>query len=207
MTTSETIDAISAALAKAQGAMKPAAKDATNPHFKSKYADLAANVEAARKPMADNGLSYVQEPVTTPGGVACSTRLLHSSGQWIHFEPLTVPFSKNDAHGVGSAVTYARRYSLGAALGLVADDDDANAAVSKSNGASDPAREPIARALPHGYAAWLDDMRAAADEGLDQLQKAWKASRSEYRAHITATEPATWEHLKKLAATRQQVTA
>jgi len=203
MTTSDNLDAICAALAKAQGAMKPATKDATNPHFKSKYADLAANVEAARKPMADNGLSYVQEPVTTPGGVACSTRLLHSSGQWIHFEPLTVPCSKNDAHGVGSAVTYARRYSLGAALGLVADDDDANAAVSKGNGAS----EPIARALPHGYAAWLDDMRAAADEGTAQLEKAWKASRSEYRAHITATEPATWENLKKIAATRQQVTA
>lgn len=135
MTTSDQINEIAAALAKAQGAMKPAVKDASNPAFKrgnkeSKYADLAANVEAAREPLAQNGIAVVQEPTTVQGAIAVATRLLHSSGQWIHFDPLTVPLAKSDAHGVGSAVTYARRYSLGAALGLVAEDDDGNAAVS-----------------------------------------------------------------------------
>jgi hypothetical protein len=132
MMTSEQINELAAALAKAQGAMKPAIKDSENPHFRSKYADLAANVEAARAPLAANGLSVVQEATLAERGVAVTTRLLHASGQWIQFDPLTVPLSKADAHGVGSATSYARRYALGAALGLVADDDDGNAAVQTS---------------------------------------------------------------------------
>lgn len=198
---SESINEIAAALSKAQGQMKPAIKDATNPHFKSKYADLAANVEAARGPLASNGIAVVQEPTTVANGIAVATLLLHSSGQWIQFDPLTVPMAKADAHGAGSATTYARRYALGAALGLVAEDDDGNAATHAA-----PA--PVARQVPAGYDEWLTDISATADEGMDALQTAWKASRSEYRAHITATNAAGWEALKtKAGKVKKLVTA
>jgi hypothetical protein len=136
---SEQINDLAAALSKAQGAMEPAVKDAVNPAFvrdgkKSTYADLAANVEAARPHLAANGLSVVQEATTIERGVSVATCILHSSGQWIQFDPITVPLGKADAHGVGSATTYARRYALGAALGLVAEDDDGNAAADQAKG-------------------------------------------------------------------------
>lgn len=194
MNTSDALNEIAAALSKAQGQMKPASKDATNPHFKSKYADLAANVDAARGPLAANGLAVIQEATASAAGVAVATRILHASGQWIQFDPLTVPCAKVDAHGVGSATTYARRYALGAALGLVADDDDGNGAVQAAKPAA------VARPVPHGYDEWLTDMQATADEGVEALQVAWKASRSEYRAHVAATNPAGWEALKAKAA-------
>jgi hypothetical protein len=99
-----------------------------NPHFKSKYADLAAIFDAARKPLSANGLAIVQ----TIGDGVLHTRLLHTSGQWIASEhPL--PMSGRPQE-IGSALTYARRYSLSALIGIAADeDDDANAA-SRSNG-------------------------------------------------------------------------
>lgn len=193
MTTSDQINEIAAALSKAQGEMKPAAKDATNPHFKSKYADLAANVEAARGPMAKHGLSVVQEPTTTERGIAVATRLLHSSGQWIQFDPLTVPLSKADAHGVGSATTYARRYALGAALGIVADDDDGNAAVTQPvEKASDP--------LPAKFAEKWADLQAVADNGMKALTDAWSKHDKAFQAYLQGTHKAQWEKLKARAS-------
>jgi hypothetical protein len=163
MQTSEAINEIAGALSKAQGALKPAVKDAVNPHFKSKYADLASVVEAIRGHFAANGLAYVQEPVTTDTGVAVTTRLMHASGQWIQFDPLTVPCGKQDAHGVGSATTYARRYALSAVAGVAPDDDDANGAVGERQR---PHRDcPVVAKAPEGYASWLIDMQAVADEG------------------------------------------
>jgi len=196
VTTSESINEIATALAKAQGEMKPAIKDATNPHFRSKYADLAANVEAARGPLAKYGIAVVQEPVTVEGGIAVSTRLLHGSGQWIQFDPLTVPMAKLDAHGVGSATTYARRYALGAALGLVAEDDDGNAAVQSAKAAA-PAKLTD---TPPGYDGWLLDMEATAIEGSDALKSAWTKSKPEYRKYLTDTDAPAWERLKAKAA-------
>jgi hypothetical protein len=195
MNTSETINEIAGALAKAQGAMKPAVKDANNPHFKSKYADLASNVEAARAPLADNGIAVLQEATTGERGISVATRLVHSSGQWIAFDPLTVPLSKQDAHGVGSALTYARRYALGAALGLVAEDDDGNAAVSHP-----PQTRALPQAAPKGYTEWLHDLEAVADEGSEALQSAWVKSEKAFCAHMKATDNAKLEDLKKKAA-------
>jgi hypothetical protein len=192
MTTSDQINEIAAALAKAQGAMKPAIKDGLNPHFKSKYADLAANVEAARAPLSVNGLAVLQEATTVPNGIAVATRLIHSSGQWIQFDPLTVPLAKMDAHGVGSATTYARRYALGAALGLVAEDDDGNAATQAA---------PRAVAVtPAGFDDWMLDMELVAAEGVDALKAAWDKSKPEYRKHLTSTAPKLWDDLKAKAA-------
>lgn len=198
MTTSEQINEIAAALSKAQGAMAPAIKDSTNPAFRSKYADLAANVEAARGPLASNGLSVVQEATlrSTEDGsqraVSVATRILHSSGQWIQFDPLSVPCAKADAHGVGSATTYARRYALGAVLGLVAEDDDGNGAVQGAQ----PKQEAVE---PKGYANWWGDMVAVADNGTKALQEAWKASKPEHRSFTTANRAKAWDALKAKA--------
>jgi len=128
MNTSQEISELAAALAAAQGAMKNAVMNRTNPHFKSRYADLAAIWDAARQPLSANGLAVVQ----TIGDGVLHTRLLHTSGQWIASEhPL--PMSGRPQE-IGSALTYARRYSLSALIGIAADeDDDANAAQKKSD--------------------------------------------------------------------------
>lgn len=118
------------ALAKAQAAMQPANKERVNPHFKSRYADLSAIWDACRVPLTSNGLSIIQMPVdmAEPNRVGLSTLLLHSSGQYIR-SSVSVVLTKNDAQGIGSALTYLRRYALAAMVGIVADeDDDGNAA-------------------------------------------------------------------------------
>ena len=129
MKTSEQISELAAALAVAQGMMENAIMNRTNPHFKTKYADLAAVLNAARKPLSANGLAIVQ----TIGDGILHTRLLHTSGQWIASEhPLPMSGKPQE---IGSALTYARRYSLSALIGIAADeDDDANVATSRSNG-------------------------------------------------------------------------
>ena len=118
-------------MAKAQGAMKGAVKDSANPFFKSKYADLASVVEAIRAAFSANGLSYIQTVQSSElDEVRVETMILHSSGEWISCGVLALPVSKNDAQGYGSALTYARRYSLSAAVGVAPEDDDGNAAVA-----------------------------------------------------------------------------
>jgi hypothetical protein len=129
--TSENVNEIAAALAKAQGAVLGAKKDADNPFFKSKYADLASVVDAIRKAFADNCLSYVQTPCTNEKDeVGVETLLMHSSGQWIKGESFYVPVTKHDAQGFGSALTYTRRYALAAMAGVAQVDDDGNAAAA-----------------------------------------------------------------------------
>src|SRR5688572_24916795 len=121
---------LAAAMAKAQGAMKPALKDSTNPHFKSKYADLASVWDACRGPLTANGLSVWQDVENHGQAVSVTTRLVHESGQWAEFGPLAVPVEKENAHGVVSATTYGKRVTLSAAVGVVSDeDDDGNGAV------------------------------------------------------------------------------
>jgi hypothetical protein len=130
MKTSEAIDQIATALAVAQSKMKAAVKDSTNPAFKSKYADLTSVWEACREALTANGISAIQDVARPNGHVEVTTRLLHKSGQWLEFGPLSMPIDKPNAHGVGSATSYARRYALSAAVGVVQDDDDGNAAAS-----------------------------------------------------------------------------
>jgi hypothetical protein len=128
VTMSASVGAIGAALAKAQLAMRPAVKDATNPHYKNRYATLASCVEALR-PLHENGIAVIQPPaVHGADGVCVSTLLVHSSGEWIRGE-LYMPASKRDPQGFGSALSYARRYCLTATTGLATDDDDGEAAV------------------------------------------------------------------------------
>lgn len=130
MTTSDQIDKLAEALAKAQGQISGAIKDSTNPFFKSKYADLASVMDACRIPLSVNGLAIVQAARSSPGGVEVETMLIHSSGQWIK-ESLHLPVVKPDAQGIGSAITYARRYGLAAMVGICPEDDDGNSAVNR----------------------------------------------------------------------------
>ena len=130
MNQSESIVELAAALAKAQGEMGGAKKGSANPFFKSKYADLGAVIEAIKPSFARNNLSYVQFVVTNEIGAGVSTRIMHSSGEWLEGE-FIIP-CKLDAHGIGSAITYARRYGLQAVAGVPAEDDDGNHAVKEN---------------------------------------------------------------------------
>ena len=156
MNKSDSIAGLAAALAKAQGQMKGAVKDSANPFFKSKYADLASVVEAIRSAFSANGLSYIQtvEP-SDKEEVRVETTLLHASGEWISCGYLSLPVSKADAQGFGSALTYARRYSLSAAVGVAPEDDDGNAA-----SAAKPKDDYTKHLLALAAAPTMDDLQA-----------------------------------------------
>lgn len=126
MNSSEQIDKLATALSKAQATIGGAVKDAENPFFKSKYADLGAVVKAIKDSAAENNLSYVQFPAADDNRIGITTRLMHSSGQWLEQE-FTIPINKMDAQAAGSVLTYFRRYSLAAVFGVPQVDDDAEA--------------------------------------------------------------------------------
>lgn len=122
------INEIATALAKAQGQMTYAKKDSLNPHFKSRYADLAAVWDAIRVPLSSNGIAVVQQVGTRENSVSITTRLVHSSGQEFS-STCTFPVAQPTPQAFGSVISYAKRYSLAAMVGVAADiDDDANAA-------------------------------------------------------------------------------
>jgi hypothetical protein len=127
-----------AAMAKAFPEIEGATKDSNNPHFKSKYADLSSVVEAIKPALCKHGLFYAQMTHEQSGGVCVETIVGHESGEQFSFGKLFVPASKQDAQGYGSALTYARRYSLMTAFGVCPEDDDGNAAVraAPANGGS-----------------------------------------------------------------------
>ena len=130
---SETIGALAAALAKAQGAMEGAPKDANNPFFKSKYADLASVWGACRKQLSDNGLAIVQAAFgdtydQAPSVIGVATTLVHDSGEWMRGTISMIP-DKPGPQAAGSVLTYCRRYALAAMVGVYQEDDDAEAAM------------------------------------------------------------------------------
>ena len=128
MLQSESVKELNTALAKAQGELFAAKKDSINPHFKSKYADLASVWEACREALSSNGLSVTQMPAEFQNNImTLVTRLSHSSGEWLE-QTMTCPVGKPDPQGIGSCLTYMRRYALAAVVGVYQDDDDANSA-------------------------------------------------------------------------------
>lgn len=139
--TSEQIDKVSAAMLAAQSKIKNAELDSSNPHFRSKYASLTAVLDACKKPLNESGILFMQAPA---GGqdketLCLVTRFIHAeSGQWIEAS-FFMPLQKIDPQGMGSAITYARRYSLMAMLGMAAEDDDAEAAMNRS---APPGQQP-----------------------------------------------------------------
>lgn len=131
MKRSESTNEIAKALSKFQSQMRPAIKDAANPHFRSKFASINSVWEAIREPLTNNMLYAAQDVTTESGFAIVETEIHHESGQWMQFGPLRLPVLKQDAQGYGSAITYAKRYALCAALGVVSDDDDDGNAASK----------------------------------------------------------------------------
>ena len=167
---------IATALVKAQKAFGPALKSSTNPHFKSRYADLAACVEAVIAGLNDNGIALIQKCYDCANGVMVETMFVHESGEMLECGILHVPASKQDPQGYGSALTYARRYSLMAACGIAPEDDDGNAS----------RRTEIKSNVNESQVA---DLIAAMDETntLDELQKTYKA------AYAAAAGDPTWQ--------------
>jgi hypothetical protein len=139
MKTSESIANIAKALAAFQKEVKQPEKSGENPHFKSKYVTLDGTVKAIHDCAPTHGLSYVQMPVTNESGVGVVTLIMHESGEFIQMDPFILPMDKKTAQGAGSATTYARRYSLSAAFGIVSDlDDDWNEATGNNRAAITP---------------------------------------------------------------------
>ena len=126
MNKSDTIGEIAKALSKVQGQLKPALKDSQNPFFRSTYADLNSVWDACRDLLSTNGLAVAQVNLPAESGVIIETILMHESGEYLSGE-LYLPLAKHDPQGVGSAITYGRRYALAAMIGIVSDvDDDGN---------------------------------------------------------------------------------
>jgi len=119
---------IASALVKAQRGFAPALKTSTNPHFRSKYVDLAGCVEAVVDSLNAAGIALIQRTSEDATGVTVETVFVHESGEMLECGKLHVPAAKQDPQGYGSALTYARRYSLMAACGIAPEDDDGNAA-------------------------------------------------------------------------------
>ncbi len=168
------------AMALAFPEIEGATKDSNNPHFKSKYADLASVVAAIKPALAKHGLFFTQYNHPCEGGVSVETTVHHASGESISFGALFVPASKNDAQGFGSALTYCRRYSLMTAFGVAPEDDDGNAA-SKSAPRSDPTHDE-----PKPTYATEDQVKAIRDL-LPDAGVAEEKLREEYR-HVLSLE-------------------
>jgi hypothetical protein len=151
---SENIGELAKALASAQGEMNAAAKDATNPHFKTRYADLASIMDACRAPLTRHGLSVTQLPGRgEDGAVTLTTVLMHASGQHIGSTVGARPAQENP-QVVGSILTYLRRYALASVVGVVSDDDDGEAASQHArNAPARPVETPRAASPSHTPAA------------------------------------------------------
>ena len=140
MEMSDTIAKLAVALCKAQKEIKGAVKDSKNPFFKSDYADLSSVWDAIRVPLTSNGLSVTQLMDIAPDGVIIETVLLHESGEHISGKLFMKPV-KNDPQGIGSAITYGRRYGLQAIAGVCPEDDDGNKASGNKGEDYPPLRE------------------------------------------------------------------
>lgn len=150
MNKSEQINDLVTALSKVQGEMESAKKDATNPFYKSKYADLHSTWEACRGPLTKNGLCVIQTTTFTPDiGLLLITTLAHTSGQWISAE-LPVRPTKDDPQGLGSCISYMRRYALQAIVGITTEDDDAEAATNRTSSQTYQRPLPPRPAVPTG---------------------------------------------------------
>lgn len=168
MKTSEDIKEIASALNQMQKVMQNASKDQKG--YGYNYSDLAGVWSVIREPLTDNGLCVVQDAQTDEHGVNVTTTVFHTSGQWMEFGPLTIPMGKRDAHSTGSAATYGKRYGLCAALGVVTEDDDGQAAQAHAPKQQKPQKKALRKATEEevsrfntycdeklaGYGDWID---------------------------------------------------
>ena len=153
MRSSDTLIKISPALVKAINAIEGVKKGADNPFFKSKYANLESVIEAAHDAQSANGLAVMQGPGPMDGNcITLTTRLVHESGEWIETD-FSLPAGKMDPQAAGSAITYARRYSLMAMLNMPAVDDDGEASMPRSTKPGEP-KNPNVSVHPEGPDFW-----------------------------------------------------
>lgn len=182
MNQSEQINELSAALAKAQSQMEFARKDSSNPYFKSKYADLSSVWEACKRPLSDNGLSVIQAcnfVDEMPEYICIETQLNHASGQWVRGKLMMKPV-KNDPQSIGSCLTYARRYSLAAMVGIAPDDDDDGNMASGNNGQkTDATSEAIT--------IWMNNIKAFSETSTIDDYRVYWAERKEEITHDCGT--------------------
>ena len=156
---------IVSALAKALPELESAKKNKANPAFRAKYADLSAVIDAL-EPIKEHGLWYRQHIHESEAGVNVETIYIHESGEQLSAGALFMPASKKDAQGFGSALTYARRYSLQTAFGLATEDDDGNAAVKSQATARQPEPEPKQAkhsALKTAYRGFVHELNGCGD--------------------------------------------
>lgn len=157
---------IASALVRAQRGFAPALKTSTNPHFRSKYVDLAGCIEAVVDALNAAGIALIQRTSEDNTGVTVETVFVHESGEMMECGKLHVPASKQDPQGYGSALTYARRYSLMAAAGIAPEDDDGNAASKPSPKVSATKTDlvpPTRMAIVADVAAAIDERMSAND--------------------------------------------
>ncbi len=149
---------IATALVKAQKEFGPALKTSTNPHFRSRYADLSACVEAVIDALNNNGIFLLQKNYDCADGIMVETVFVHESGEMLECGIVHFPATKKDPQGYASALTYGRRYSLMAACGIAPEDDDGNAASKQKAPIHRPAQDPEAEALPQAEKDALDEL-------------------------------------------------
>jgi len=199
---SPTVGKLGDALAKAQAEMEGAAKDATNPHFRSKYADLASIRDACR-PLAKFGIAFLQPTRAEGPHVTVTTLLLHSSGEWIA-EDLTLTAGQNTPQAVGSAITYGRRYGLAAMVGIAPEDDDGEAAEPRNatpmvTPAPAKSAKPPKSTTPVKFDSWWAGMALVAESGVDALLENWTKAGRDLKEHVQAKHHDEWEALKERA--------
>lgn len=155
---------LATALAQAQSEMRPAVFNAKNPFLKSDYADLGAVIEAAREPLATHGLSVSQFPVSEGDKLGIETVLMHASGEWISeraYLPITDEKGKSSAQVAGSVITYLRRYSLSAVLGIYADADTDGNEQAKTTQPAKAAGRPVPTREAQREPEWLEEIDQA----------------------------------------------
>jgi len=167
---------IASALVQAQRQFGPALKTSTNPHFRSKYADLSACIEAVIDALNDNGIFLLQKNYDCSNGIMCETVFVHESGEMLECGIVHFPAVKQDPQGYASALTYARRYSLMAACGIAPEDDDGNMGSRKLAPAANP----------------LDNLKPGAVIQIES-PTTLAAGKAVYRLDIPSKEPRLYE--------------
>ena len=200
MKQSDNINELANALNKAQNEMGGAIKSSVNPFYKSSYSDLSSVIKVIKQPFADNGLSFVQFPITSEGGkgVGVSTMIMHSSGQWVQGEYL-LPMDKITAQGAGSAITYARRYALQAMAGIPTVDDDAEGAMFRGQSeVQEPPQKRVSKTLVQSVVALVISSQASEETSeliealaeLDEIEKQviWKQLTTKQKEFVRLTK-------------------
>lgn len=211
MKTSESISKFAVAFCAAQAEIKSALKDSTNPHFKSRYADLESVIEAVKPSLTKHGISFLQPASPSDDGrLHLTTRLLHTSGEWME-DTAVCPLPKADPQGFGSAMTYLRRYSLASFCGVAQTDDDGNGATPANDKPSaSSTQQPVAGALGKITKRTLDDLNIlrSTEEGekaVVSLLKEWKLDDFSPCTEGEGQEALAWvkKEMKRLAGLKK----